>query len=82
MSPTSRLLSRLERRGYVTSARDENDRRATNVRLTRLGEDVRVAVIKRRRQLMMEALAHHEGALPHDLTRGLHALGKAFAPYT
>lgn len=82
LSATSRLLSRLERRGFLTSARDENDRRATNVRLTPLGEQVRVAVIERRRLLMQDALSHHEGPLPNDLARGLHALGKAFAPYT
>ena len=82
LSATSRLLSRLERRGYLTSARDETDRRATNVRLTPLGEQVRVAVIERRRQLMQDALGQRRSPLPKDLTRGLHALGKAFAPYT
>jgi DNA-binding MarR family transcriptional regulator len=78
---TSRLLARLERRGFVASARDEGDRRATNVWLTALGHDVREAVIRRRRELMQAALATR-GPLPKDLTRGLHALGKAFAPYT
>lgn len=82
LSPTSRLLSRLEGRGYVASARDENDRRATNIRLTPLGEKVRQEVIERRRQLMLEALRNDRSPLPQDLTGGLHALGKAFAPYT
>ena len=82
LSATSRLLSRLERRGYVTSARDENDRRVTNVQLTPLGEQVRVAVLKRRRQLMQDALRNEQSPLPKDLEAGLHALGKAFAPYT
>jgi DNA-binding MarR family transcriptional regulator len=75
-------VSRLERRGYLTSTRDEKDRRAINVRLSPLGERVRIAVIERRRQLMQDALAEHPGPLPNDLARGLHALGKAFAPYT
>jgi DNA-binding MarR family transcriptional regulator len=79
---TSRLLSRLERRGYLTSTRDEKDRRAINVRLSPSGELVRIAVIERRRQLMQDALAKHPGPLPNDLAHGLHALGKAFAPYT
>lgn len=79
---TSRLLSRLESRGYLTSARDEMDRRATNVELTPLGQRVRKAVIQTRRQLMQDALARREGRLPNDLLQGLHALGKAFAPYT
>ena|ERR671918_533701 len=78
---TSRLLGRLERRGYLSSARDEEDRRATNVWLTPLGHEVREAVIRRRRELMLSALAGR-GDLPKDLTRGLHALGKAFAPFT
>jgi len=82
LSATSRLLSRLERRGFLTSTRDEKDRRVTNVQLTPLGEQVRLDVIERRRQLMHDALGNHEGPLPQDLTRGLHALGKAFAPYT
>ena len=78
---TSRLLARLERRGLSASARDEADRRATNVWLTPDGRAVRDAVIRRRRQLMLAALADR-GALPKDLTRGLEALGAAFAPFT
>jgi DNA-binding MarR family transcriptional regulator len=78
---TSRLLSRLERRGLLTSARDERDRRATNVWLTAAGQRFRDAVIQRRRELMRAALAKR-GPLPKDLTRGLEALGTAFAPFT
>ena len=78
---TSRLLSRLERRGLLTSARDEKDRRATNIWLTPAGQEVRQAVIQRRRQLIQSALAGR-GQLQKDLTRGLYALGKAFAPFT
>ena len=78
---TSRLLSRLERRGLLASARDESDRRGTNVWLTPAGQGVRDSVIKRRRELMLSALAGR-GRLPKDLTRGLEALGRAFAPFT
>ncbi len=78
---TSRLLSRLERRGLLASARDERDRRGTNVWLTPAGQGVRDSVIKRRRELMLSALAGR-GRLPKDLTRGLEALGRAFAPFT
>lgn len=78
---TSRLLSRLERRGLLVSARDEQDRRATNVSLTPAGLKVRDAVLRRRRELIHAALAGR-GRLPKDLTRGLQALGRSFAPFT
>lgn len=78
---TSRLLSRLERRGLLASARDEQDRRVSNVWLTASGQAVRDAVILRRRRLMESALAGR-GGLPQDLAGGLEALGRAFAPFT
>jgi DNA-binding MarR family transcriptional regulator len=78
---TSRLLLRLERRGYLASARDERDRRATNVSLTPFGVRVRDAVIAKRRELILAALARHQVPLRSDLAGGLDALGKAFAPY-
>jgi DNA-binding MarR family transcriptional regulator len=79
---TSRLLLRLERRGYLVPARDERDRRATIVRLTEFGERVRDSVIARRRALIQAALTRSGEPLPADLAGGLAALGKAFAPYT
>ena len=78
---TSRLVSRLERRGYVTTARDERDRRATIVRMTDEGRRVRTAVIERRRQLMNSSLAAYGAHLPKDLPRGLATLARAFSPY-
>ena len=78
---TSRLISRLERHGYVTTARDETDRRATLVRMTDEGHRVRSAVIDRRRQLMNNSLAAYGSVLPKDLSRGLATLARAFAPY-
>jgi len=82
MPATSRLLLRLERRGYLVSGRDERDRRATIVRLTPFGEQVRDNVIERRRALILAALEREGLPLPADLESGLFALGKAFAPYT
>jgi DNA-binding MarR family transcriptional regulator len=82
LSATSRLLTRLERRGYVASTRDERDRRATNVRLTTLGERVRQAVIEQRREMLEAAITSQRVSLPANLVEPLHALGKAFAPYT
>ncbi len=55
----SRLLRRLERRGFITSERDESDRRATIVRLTDLGETVRSDIVRLRQRIIASALAHH-----------------------
>jgi DNA-binding MarR family transcriptional regulator len=79
---TSRLLLRLERRGYLVSARDELDRRATNVTLTAFGVRVRDSVIDRRRELIVAALGRIGHPLPEDLAGGLEALARAFVPYT
>lgn len=46
---TSRLLRRLERRGLLTLARDEQDRRATRARLTPAGAELRSSVLGYRR---------------------------------
>jgi len=78
---TSRLISRLERHGYVSTARDERDRRATIVRMTDEGRRVRSAVIERRRQLMNSSLAAYGSQLPTDLADGLTTLARAFSPY-
>ena len=77
----SRLIRRLEGRGYVTSERDETDRRGTIIRLTAEGARVRAAVIARRRELMNAALAQHGERLPQDLSRGLHTIAQAFYRY-
>jgi DNA-binding MarR family transcriptional regulator len=54
---TSRQLRRLERRGLVDVSRDELDRRATRVRLTRLGRSARDDVISYRRRRIAQAAA-------------------------
>jgi DNA-binding MarR family transcriptional regulator len=78
---TSRLVVRLERHGYVSTARDERDRRATIVTLTDTGRAVRTRVVDRRRELVRGSIAAGTGRLPRDLTRGLAALAKALSPY-
>jgi len=77
----SRLIARLMERGYVDSARDDHDRRETNVTLTRRGAQVRRAVISRRRQLMMSALGAEAGTLAPGLGRDLEKLAGAFDEY-
>jgi DNA-binding MarR family transcriptional regulator len=78
---TSRLVVRLERHGYVTTARDERDRRATIVTLTETGLAVRTRVVERRRELVRGAVAAGARRLPRDLTRGLAVLAEALVPY-
>jgi DNA-binding MarR family transcriptional regulator len=82
MTATSRLISRLERRGYVTTAQDENDRRATPVSLTKTGRLVRKLVIKRRRELMVEAISRVDAPLPTDLAVALRELAQRLADYS
>jgi DNA-binding MarR family transcriptional regulator len=78
----SRLIRRLERDGLVMTERDESDRRATLVSLTRRGQDLREAVVIRRRALMAEALEARSPTLPKGLIPGLNAIARAFAPYS
>lgn len=78
---TSRLIQRLERRGLVTTERDESDRRATLVRITSAGHTLREAVVARRRTMMDDALATHAPRLPRGLAQGLAAIANAFDMY-
>jgi DNA-binding MarR family transcriptional regulator len=57
---TSRQLRRLERRGLVDVSRDQQDRRATRVRLTRLGRSARDDVISFRRRKIAQIAASLE----------------------
>jgi DNA-binding MarR family transcriptional regulator len=50
LSATSRLLRRLEDRGFLTLGRDEHDRRATRAQLTAEGRRLRDGVLAWRRQ--------------------------------
>ncbi|MDA8202827.1 MAG: MarR family transcriptional regulator [Chloroflexi bacterium] len=56
-SPASRLVTRMRRRNLVTTEQDERDHRATRVRLTEQGREVRDRVIARRRALLAEAIS-------------------------
>jgi DNA-binding MarR family transcriptional regulator len=78
----SRLIARLEERGYVVTARDERDRRGTLVTMTPTGVQVREAVIARRAALIAAALGDDGPTLPPDLGRGLGALARALERYS
>jgi DNA-binding MarR family transcriptional regulator len=78
----SRLVGRLEEHGYVSTARDERDRRGTIVSLTDHGARVRRAVIERRRFLMLGALGADATSFAPGLGPQLAALAKAFERYS
>jgi DNA-binding MarR family transcriptional regulator len=77
----SRLVGRLEERGYVATARDPRDRRGTLVTLTPRGAEVRSAIIERRRLLMRTAIGDAASSLSHDVAAGLAVLAAAFDRY-
>ena len=78
---TSRLVRRLERRGLVTSARDEADRRGTIVRPTTLGLQLWANLVDYRRRLIADLLDTMPAPLPVDLADELEQLDRAFARY-
>ena len=62
----SRLVRRIESQGLVTAMRADDDRRATNIALTKAGREIVDAVVRRRRKLIGLALS----AKPEDLPAG------------
>lgn len=81
VSPVSRLVSRLVRRGVVTVVKDEQDRRVTRVMISEAGREIREAVIERRRVLLAEVLAA-AGPIEPDVAAALNRIGAAFRRYT
>jgi len=57
VSPASRLVSRLKRRGVVRTSKDDSDGRVTRVRLTESGLDLRSRVLEQRRRDLALVLA-------------------------
>jgi DNA-binding MarR family transcriptional regulator len=81
LSPTSRLVARMARRGFVTLVKEDVDRRVTRVRLSSEGRAVRQSVIERRLALLLAVLAA-AGPLSPDVVAGLQRIGEAFAQFT
>ncbi len=77
----SRLIRRLERRGLVSTERDESDRRATLVRATPEGREFWSTLVDHRRQLIAEILDGVRPALPARAVREVEALEAAFSRY-
>ena len=80
LSPTSRLIGRLERRGLVVTGKSDRDRRVTRVRLTDEGRALRRQVIERRRLLLAEVLAS-VGVIDVAGADLLARVGEAFRPF-
>jgi DNA-binding MarR family transcriptional regulator len=81
LASASRLVTRMESRGFVRTARDERDRRATLVSLAPLGVDVRSRVVRRRRQLIRELVAEDSGLAGLCLEEGLAVLAERFSRF-
>jgi DNA-binding MarR family transcriptional regulator len=81
LASASRLVTRMESRGFVRTARDERDRRATLVSLAPLGDDVRSRVVRRRRQLIGELVAEGSGLEGLGLEEGLAVLAERFSRF-
>lgn len=81
ISPVSRLVSRLARRGLVTAYKDDRDRRVTRVTVSDAGREIRDTVMTRRRELLSEVLAA-AGPIEPDVVAALDRIGGAFRRYT
>ena len=80
VSPASKLVTRLERRGLVTTAKDTTDRRVTRVRLTDAGTALRTHVLDCRREYIGRIVAA-AGQAPAGTEVFLAKLGEAFAAF-
>jgi DNA-binding MarR family transcriptional regulator len=60
----SRLVRRIESQELVTATRADDDRRATNIALTKAGREIVDAVVRCRRELIRLALSTEPGDLP------------------
>jgi DNA-binding MarR family transcriptional regulator len=81
ISPASRLVTRLTRRGLLTRRKDERDRRVTRVTATEAGRTLRETVLERRRRILSEVLAE-AGPIGPDVEAALEQIGLSFRRYT
>jgi len=71
---TSNLLDSLEKRGYVSKARDQNDQRVVRVTLTEEGAALLMRAPKPARGLLPEALLQLDAESAENLDSGLQGL--------
>jgi DNA-binding MarR family transcriptional regulator len=81
ISPVSRLVSRLVRRGLVVARKDDVDRRVTRVTATDAGGELREAVLEHRRRLLADVLAD-VGPIGAEAEAALERIGIAFRRFT
>jgi DNA-binding MarR family transcriptional regulator len=81
ISPVSRLVGRLARRGVVRVYKDKRDRRVTRVTVSDAGREIRDTVIERRREMLAEVLVA-AGPIEPEVEAALHRIGAAFRRYT
>ncbi|MEA2620413.1 MAG: MarR family transcriptional regulator, lower aerobic nicotinate degradation pathway regulator [Chloroflexota bacterium] len=81
ISPVSRLIGRVARRGLVRTGKDDQDRRVTRVTLTDAGGKLRESVLDHRRRLLAEVIAE-AGPIEPDLANALDRIGIAMRHYT
>ena len=79
LQATSHLLRRLEDRGLLTLARDEQDRRASVAQLSPEGARLRAAVLAHRRELLAGMARGLDPSAPADEFLG--ELARRFAEY-
>jgi DNA-binding MarR family transcriptional regulator len=77
----SRLVRRLERHGLLTAVRDDQDRRATNARLTEEGRRIRGIVLDRRRDLIVDATERARSGISEEASRQLSLVADALAQF-
>jgi DNA-binding MarR family transcriptional regulator len=81
ISPASRLVSRLARRGFIRAGKDPDDRRVTRVTLTGPGRDLREAVLQRRREMLADVL-NTVGPIAPDVEAALDRIAASLRRYT
>jgi DNA-binding MarR family transcriptional regulator len=77
----SRLVARMEFRGYVTTSPDERDKRATLVFLAPPGRITRDRVIRRRRRLIEELVGDDGSLASETLERGMEIIAERFSRF-
>lgn len=80
LSPTSRLVGRMARRGFVVLEKDATDRRVTRVSLSDHGREILQTVREKRLELLREIVTAADPVPPETLA-ALDRIGDAFRRY-
>ena len=78
-SPASRVVSRLKRRGLVSTGKGDLDKRVVCVRLTAAGRDLRARVLDLRRRDLADVL--EVVSMTPEESEALARLAQAFEPF-